>query len=260
MRPIFTDSRTSIQLTGKPIPGAEDRQRKIAGFDQAKYSSSHILCIGAGGLISHIAPTLARKGIGAITLFDDDIVEVSNLNRQRFYERDLGSNKAIALAQNLQPECIVATNIRGYPLRFEEADARKIDLSCAVAICGVDNNPARLAASRHYRAVGIPVIFTAVSENADHGYVFIQDVSGPCIGCVFPDIVDDDRFPCPGTPAISDVLQLMGALCAYAVDALLMKRRCEWNYRRLSLSDATQDGASHITRANPICKTVPHGG
>src|ERR1700733_235499 len=99
-------SQTSIRLKGKPIPGAEDRQRKIAGFDQAVYSRSRVLCIGAGGLISHIAPTLVRKGIGAIALLDDDIVEVSNLNRQCFYERDIGSKKAIALAQNLQSECI----------------------------------------------------------------------------------------------------------------------------------------------------------
>ncbi len=34
-----------------------------------------------------------------------------------------GKNKAIALAQNLQPECIVETEITGVPLRFEEAIA-----------------------------------------------------------------------------------------------------------------------------------------
>jgi len=81
--------------------GAEDRQRKIAGFDQAMFSSSHALCIGAGGLISHVAPTLVRKGIGRITLLDDDIVEASNLNRQKFYIKDLARNKALALADNL---------------------------------------------------------------------------------------------------------------------------------------------------------------
>src|SRR5262249_34011105 len=155
--------QTSIRLRGKPIPGAEDRQQKIAGFDQAVYSRSHVLCIGAGGLISHIAPTLVRKGIGTITLLDHDIVEVSNLNRQRFYEGDVGQNKAIALAKNLQPECIAATEIRGYARQFEEAVARGIDLSCDVAVCGVDNNPARVAASLYFRNASVPVIFTAVS-------------------------------------------------------------------------------------------------
>ena len=34
-----------------------------------------------------------RKGVGRITLLDHDIVEASNLNRQRFYEQDLCKNK-----------------------------------------------------------------------------------------------------------------------------------------------------------------------
>ena len=85
MRLAFIGSRTSINLCGKAVPGAEDRQRKIPGFDQDLFSRSHVLCIGAGGITSQIAPTLVRKGIGRITLLDDDVVEPSNLNRQRFY-------------------------------------------------------------------------------------------------------------------------------------------------------------------------------
>src|SRR5215469_14867227 len=93
MRIPFIGSRTSARLRGKAVPGAEDRQRLIPGFDQETFSRSHVLCIGAGGIISHIAPTLVRKGIGKITLLDDDVVEASNLNRQRFYPKDIGKNK-----------------------------------------------------------------------------------------------------------------------------------------------------------------------
>jgi hypothetical protein len=143
-------------------------KRTIPGFDQAAFSKGSVLCIGAGGIISQIAPTLVRKGIGRITLLDDDLVEPSNLNRQRFYIKDIGVNKAIA---------------------------HGIDLACDVAICGVDNNPARATASRFFRAKHIPMIFTAVSRDADHGYVFVQYKGGPCIACVFPDTVNDDRYP-----------------------------------------------------------------
>ena len=246
MRLAFTGSRTSIELRGREVPGAEDRQRKIPGFDQEKFSSADVLCIGAGGIISQIAPTLVRKGIGRITLLDDDLVEASNLNRQRFYSRDIGANKAIALARNLEAECIVATEIRAHAFRFEEAIAREINLACDVAICGVDNNPARVEASRFFRSRRIPVIFAAVSRDADHGYVFVQGAAGPCIGCLFPDIVNDDRYPCPGTPAIADILQAVGSLVVYAVDTLLMERPRTWNYRRISMSDQDLDGGSLI--------------
>jgi molybdopterin/thiamine biosynthesis adenylyltransferase len=251
MRPAFTASPTLIERRGKAIPGAEDRQQKIPGFDQKIFSTSAVLCVGAGGIISQIAPTLVRKGIGRITLLDDDIVEPSNLNRQRFYIKDVGKNKALALAENLEAECIAATEIRGVALRFEETIAHRIDLSCEVAICGVDNNPARVATSRFFRAKGIPVIFTAVSRDADHGYVFVQDKAGPCIACLFPDIAGDDHYPCPGTPAIADILQAVGALAVYAVDTLLMERPRAWNYRRVSLSDSALDGAAAVpVRAN----------
>src|ERR1043165_8225386 len=140
MRRAFTASRTSIRLVGKTIPGAEDRQRLIPGFDQEAYSRASVVCVGAGGIMSQIAPTLCRKGIGKITLLDRDIVEPSNLNRQRFYARDIGRNKALSLARNLQPECIAATEIRGHAVMLEDAIADKLDLACDVAICGVDNN------------------------------------------------------------------------------------------------------------------------
>ena len=62
MHPASTVSQTSIRLRGKAIPGAEDRQRKIPGFDQAVFSKSSVLCIGAGGIISQIAPDAGTQG------------------------------------------------------------------------------------------------------------------------------------------------------------------------------------------------------
>jgi len=259
MRPAFTVSPTSTSLRGKAVPGAEDRQKRISGFEQERLTASRVVCIGAGGIVSQIAPTLARKGVGELVLVDDDLVEITNLNRQRFYERDVGCNKAIALAQNLQRECIVETIIHAHPFRLEEAVARSLDLSCKVAICGVDNNPARVFASRYYHHLGVPVIFTAVSINGDHGYVYVQEPGGACLGCLFPDMVNDDRYPCPGTPAIADILQAVGALAVYAVDTLLMPRLRTWNYRRIGLSSAAHDGAAMIPvrPGCPICSS-PH--
>lgn len=246
MRKMFSSSPTSIRVKGAEVAGAEDRQGKIPGFDQAALSAATILCIGAGGLISHIAPTLVRKGVGRLILLDRDVVEASNLNRQRFYARDIGKNKAIALAQNLKDECIAGTEICGFGMRLEEAIEVGTDLGCDIAICGVDNNPARVAASSFFRAQGTPVIFAGVSVGGDHGYVFVQDKAGPCLACMFPDMAEDDRYPCPGTPAVADILQLVGALAVYASDTLLMGRKRTWNYRRASLVDQTLDGAGEI--------------
>lgn len=251
----FTASPTSIELRGKKIPGAEDRQNKILGFDQKKYSQSHVLCIGAGGLISNIAPALLRKGLGKLTVLDPDVVEVSNLNRQRFYRDDIGKNKAVSLVRNLQRECIHDTLLVAHSVSLETAIERRVNLACDVAVCGVDNNLARVAAARFFRAGAFPVIFTAVSAEADHGYVLIQHASGPCIGCLFPDIDNDEFYPCPGTPAIADILQLVGSLATYALDAELMQRPCAWNYRSEYLHSGAWN-SSTVFSIRPECSIV----
>jgi adenylyltransferase/sulfurtransferase len=239
--------QASIRCKGKAIPGAEDRQKKIAGFDQDVFSKRKVVMIGAGGLGSHIAPALLRKGIGALTIIDNDEVDVTNLNRQRFYEADIEKNKAIALVENLQRECIFATQLTGIGLSFEEAVAKGMDIGCDVAICGVDNNPCRVAATQYFRGKRIPVIFTAVSADGDHGYVFVQEQDGTCFGCIFPDAVNNLTFPCPGTPAIIEILQTVGALAVYAVDSCLMGRKRDWSYRQVHLSDGRYDSTKTLT-------------
>lgn len=257
MNPISSVSQTSIQLIGKQVEGALERHHGIPGFDQERYSQAHVICIGAGGLIGGVAPGLARKGIGAITILDHDEVEVTNLNRQRFYPRDIGENKAIALARNLLPECTFATRITGLACSIQKTIGTGIDLRCDVAICGVDNNSARIAAARHFRSKGIPVIFMGVSIQADHGYVFVQDHNGPCFGCLFPDAMDDLTLPCPGTPAMAEILQIVGSLGSYAIDSLICGRRRDWQCRDIWLNTTTCGGARKIIlRADcPLHKT-----
>ena len=49
---------------------------------QTKLSQSKILCVGAGGLGSPVIQYLAAAGVGKITVIDDDVVNLSNLQRQ----------------------------------------------------------------------------------------------------------------------------------------------------------------------------------
>jgi len=241
LNPISFVSQTSIRLRGKAIAGALDRQQKLPGFNQRAYSRASVLCIGAGGLIGKIAPTLVRKGIGALTIVDHDIVEATNLHRQFFYPTDIGKNKAIALAANLQRECTFATRITGHAMAFQEAAHIGMDLACDAVVVGVDNNMGRVAASRYFRERGIAVVFSAVSRDADSGYVFAQAQNGACIGCIFPDIADDQTHPCPGVAAVADILQLLGGLSIYTLDTFITQRPRDWSFRWLHLSSAAMD-------------------
>ena len=55
---------------------------EIGGTGQSKLLESKVLLIGAGGLGSPLAMYLAAAGVGTIGVVDDDIVSLSNLQRQ----------------------------------------------------------------------------------------------------------------------------------------------------------------------------------
>ena len=56
---------------------------------------------GAGGLGSVVAENLARAGVGRLVIADYDVIEHSNLNRQRYGLAQLGQPKVQALSENI---------------------------------------------------------------------------------------------------------------------------------------------------------------
>lgn len=70
---------------------------------QERLLNSHAVVVGAGGLGCAALPYLATSGVGKLTVFDDDLVELSNLQRQPLYgEQDLGRPKALAATERLK--------------------------------------------------------------------------------------------------------------------------------------------------------------
>ena len=71
---------------------------------------------GAGGLGSNCAVALARTGIGTILICDNDIVESVNLNRQYFFNYQVGLPKVEALSDNIfkidSDVNVIASNIK----------------------------------------------------------------------------------------------------------------------------------------------------
>lgn len=68
---------------------------------QKKLSEAHVAVCGLGGLGSNIALALARAGAGHIHIIDFDSVDISNLNRQQYFPRQLGMPKTEALGETL---------------------------------------------------------------------------------------------------------------------------------------------------------------
>jgi molybdopterin-synthase adenylyltransferase len=77
------------------------RQIKIKWWDQTKISNTNAMIVGCGGLGCYAALQLTLLGVRKLTLVDMDAVDQSNLNRQLFYEKDVGRLKVEALKDKL---------------------------------------------------------------------------------------------------------------------------------------------------------------
>ena len=105
------------------------RQMNLPGFgpeQQQRLYDAHVLVIGAGGLGCPIMQTLAATGVGHITVWDDDTVDLTNIHRQiLFGADDVGRRKVDVAAERLralQPDIQVTTYFdRLTPDNFIEA-------------------------------------------------------------------------------------------------------------------------------------------
>jgi len=232
---------------------ATERQERLPGFVQARRHTLREILVGAGGINGEIGVSEVRKGIGYLLIIDHDTVELSNLNRQRFFEEDLYKNKAECLARNLVREATSRCVLTSYPHRFQDAVVESFDLGGDVVVVGVDNNETRVAVARRFLAM-VPVVLVAVSEDAEHGYVFVQEPGKACYGCLFPKAVGDlTHHPC--SPAVIDILKVVAGVASYAIDSLVMDRRRSWNYKEIFLSGVLPERNALIERRKdcPIC-------
>ncbi|CAC9931948.1 thiamine biosynthesis protein ThiF [Aedoeadaptatus nemausensis] len=67
-----------------------------------KLENVKVVILGAGGLGSNAAHMLARLGVGSLIIYDFDIVEPSNLNRQHYGVSDIGKMKAETTAERIK--------------------------------------------------------------------------------------------------------------------------------------------------------------
>lgn len=190
---------------------------------QLTLKHAHVLVVGCGGLGCPALMYLASSGIGHLTVIDDDVVELSNLQRQIMFKvNHLGQSKAKVAAKvlaSLNNEIEIAavtqraqaTNLAPY---LERAD---IVLDCS------DNFATRYVINRLCQRFKKPLVSAAAMGFQGHVMSFdFSDPASACYECIFPERTDNPVTNCATLGVMAPLLGVMGSQQALmAIQALL---------------------------------------
>ncbi|MDG1007405.1 MAG: HesA/MoeB/ThiF family protein [Alphaproteobacteria bacterium] len=213
----------------RPLSAAEiDRYQRhivlkeIGGAGQQKLKAARVLIIGMGGLGHPVAQYLAAAGVGTLGLVDDDLVDISNLQRQiLFAEADIGEPKTQAVAQALARLNRHCQSV-AHPVR---ATAENIDALVGaydVIVDGSDNFATRLLVNDACFKAEKPLISGAVGRFDGQVMTFkpwLKQADGtplPCYRSLVPDAPPDEDN-CATTGIIGALTGIIGTLQAIEV-------------------------------------------
>lgn len=183
--------------------------REVGGPGQQRLKAAKVLIVGAGGLGAPAALYLAAAGVGTITLCDDDVVGLSNLQRQiLFATGDVGRAKTEAGAERL-----AALNPH---VTVQAAPAVTADNVAALVaghdlvLDGTDNFETRLLVSDACVAAGATLVSGAIGRWTGQVGVF---AGKPCYRCLVPE-VPPDAETCVAVGVVGALAGVIGSMMA----------------------------------------------
>ncbi len=188
---------------------------------QLKLLEAKVLLLGAGGLGSPTALYLAAAGVGTLGIVDDDVVDLSNLQRQVIHSTSkIGIPKVDSAEQvihDLNPDVKVVK----YQTRLDASNIMEIIDGYDIIVDGVDNFPTRYLLNDASVRLKIPVVSAAILGFEGQLSVFAP-YEGPCYRCLFRQPPPAELAPSCGANGVLGVLPgTMGLLQATEVIKLI---------------------------------------
>lgn len=198
--------------------------RDVGGPGQQKLKAARVLVVGAGGLGTPLIQYLAGAGVGEIGILDDDVVSLSNLQRQVIYATDaIGKPKAdcaAAAAARLNPH-VKLTPIKQ---RLDGANARGLVAGWDVVADGSDNFATRYAVSDACFYERRPLVAGALGTfdgSVTTLRPFERAATGrpnPTYRCLFPEPPPPGSVPsCEEAGVLGPLAGLLGSIMAHEV-------------------------------------------
>jgi len=195
---------------------------QVGAEGQNKLSKSRVLCLGAGGLGSPVIQYLAAAGIGHLTIVDDDVVEISNLQRQVIHRTsDVGVPKAQS-AQRFVNELDPNISVDAIEVRVDQNNAKELFEGHHLIVDGTDNIPTRYLIDETCNELDIPWVYGSIYRFEGQVSVFNYN-GGPTYQDLFPEAPPDGLLPSCSEAGVLGVLPgLIGSLQANEVIKIIV--------------------------------------
>jgi molybdopterin/thiamine biosynthesis adenylyltransferase/rhodanese-related sulfurtransferase len=209
---------------------AEQRERysrhfllpEIGQAGQEKLLDAKVLLLGAGGLGAPTALYLAAAGVGTIGIIDNDVVDLSNLQRQVIHTTDRIGEKKVDSAEEAMKAINPGVNVVKYDFRMDASNIMDVIEGYDVIVDGLDNFPTRYLLNDASVRLQIPVVSASILGFDGQLSVF-KPYDGPCYRCLYPVPPPAELAPSCGANGVLGVLPgTMGLLQATEVMKLIV--------------------------------------
>lgn len=185
--------------------------KEIGGPGQQRLKAATVAIVGAGGLGAPAALYLAAAGVGRLRLIDDDVVSLSNLQRQIiFTTEDTGAPK-VERARHALTALNPHVEVEAEATRLTDENAAALLQGADIVLDGTDDFATRFAVNAACRALGATLISGAVGRW--QGQVATFKRGGPCYRCLVPE-APPDAETCAAVGIVGALTGVVGSIMA----------------------------------------------
>lgn len=197
---------------------------EVGGHGQQKLKSARVLVIGAGGLGAPVLAYLAAAGVGTLGIADDDVVSLSNLQRQIIHDtRRVGIAKTESAAQAIEG-INPYVKVEKHMLRIIDTNVRDILATYDIIVDGSDNFRTRYLLADIAEKLKKPLVSGAISRfNGSVTVLKPYENDNPSYRDLFPDQLPADVIStCADTGVIGALPGIIGSLQAMETIKLII--------------------------------------
>jgi molybdopterin-synthase adenylyltransferase len=222
---------------------------------QQKLLNASVLIVGAGGIGSPVAIYLAATGVGHITIYDNDEVDLSNLQRQiAHHTSDVGIDKVISTRNTLNqlnPDVSVTAVKQKLMAEQLDEEVKKADV---VLDCS-DNFATRFSINKACVDFKKPLVSGAAIRFEGQVSVFTPGKNdSPCYNCLYKN-ESEDQQNCATNGVIAPITGIVGSIQALEAIKLIINIGDTLTGRLLLIDGLTMNIRTMQFKRNTGCPT-----